>query len=220
MPSIRRSGGAVLFFYEGKLPAPDEDAFAAALQNRRFRTIEDAASEEISAGWITPVDPTGDSFAQEDMDAGAAVWLRVRIDKKQLPRKWLQIHRDVAEKAKGKKLSAKERRELKDDLSDKLLPRVLPTINMVDALLYPERKTVVLLNTSKSVGETFQKLFFESFQLPLEMADPLRLGFRSGLDPEAQHSLQRAEPIRWFREGEARTRRAVESNDDEMETEA
>ena len=50
--------------------------------------------------------------------------------------------------------------------------------------------------------------------------DPLRLGFRSGLDPEAQHSLQRAEPIRWFREGEARTRRAVESNDDEMETEA
>mgnify|MGYP000630663983 CR=1 FL=1 len=52
------------------------------------------------------------------------------------------------------------------------------------------------------------------------MADPLRLGFRSGLDPEAQHSLQRAEPIRWFREGEARTRRAVESNDDEMETEA
>ena len=99
-------------------------------------------------------------------------------------------------------------------------PRVLPTINMVDALLYPERKTVVLLNTSKSVGQTFQKLFFESFQLPLEMADPLRLGFRSGLDPEAQHSLQRAEPIRWFREGEARTRRAVESNDDEMETEA
>ena len=96
MPSIRRSGGAVLFFYEGKLPAPDEDAFSAALQNRRFRTIEDAASEEISAGWITPVDPTGDSFAQEDMDAGAAVWLRVRIDKKQLPRKWLQIHRDVA----------------------------------------------------------------------------------------------------------------------------
>ena len=43
-----------------------------------------------------------------------------------MPRKWLQIHRDVAEKAKGKKLSAKERRELKDDLTDKLLPRVLP----------------------------------------------------------------------------------------------
>ena len=217
MPSIRRSGGAVLFFYEGKLPAPDEDAFSAALQNRRFRTIEDAASEEISAGWITPVDPTGDSFAQEDMDAGAAVWLRVRIDKKQLPRKWLQIHRDVAEKAKGKKLSAKERRELKDDLMDKLLPRVLPAINMVDALLYHDRKTIVLLNTSKTVGETFQKLFFESFQLPLEMADPLRLGFRAGFDADTQHSLQRAEPIRWFREEKGKQRKDADEAMDDAE---
>jgi hypothetical protein len=217
MPSIRRSGGAVLFFWDGKLPRPDEEAFAEALNKRRFRTIEDAASEEVSAGWVTAVDPTGDSFASEDMDAGAATWIRFRIDKKQLPRKWLQIHRDVAEKAKGKKLSAKERRELKDDLMDKLLPRVLPAINMVDALLYHDRKTIVLLNTSKTVGETFQKLFFESFQLPLEMADPLRLGFRAGFDADTQHSLQRAEPIRWFREEKGKQRKDADEAMDDAE---
>lgn len=206
MPSIRRSGGAVYFFWDGKLPNPGDEAFSAALEKRRFRTIEDAASEEISAGWVTPVDPTGDSFSAEDMDAGNGAWLRFRIDKKQLPRKWLQIHRDVAEKAKGKKLSAKERRELKDDLMDKLLPRVLPAINMVDALLYAERKTVVLLNTSKAVSETFQKLFFESFQLPLEVADPLTIGRRTGFDADAQRALERAEPIRWFRDGATRAK--------------
>ena len=220
MPSIRRSGGAVYFFWDGKLPNPGDEAFAEALQKRRFRTIEDAASEEISSGWVTPVDPTGDSFAAEDMDAGNGAWLRIRIDKKQLPRKWLQIHRDVAEKAKGKKLSAKERRELKDDLMDKLLPRVLPTINMVDALLYHERKTVVLLNTSKAVGETFQKLFFESFQLPLEAADPLTIGRRGGIDAESQRALERAEPIRWFREGATRAKATDATVDEGEEAEA
>ncbi|MEQ1631711.1 MAG: recombination-associated protein RdgC [Planctomycetota bacterium] len=216
MPSIRRSGGAVAFFWQGKLLDPRDDAFAAVLQQQRFRTIEDAASEEVSIGWVTAVDPTGESFTNEDLDAGLATWLRLRIDKKQLPRKWLQVHRDVAEKAKGKKLSAKERRELKDDLMDKLLPRVLPTINMVDALLYHDRRTVILLNTSKSVGEAFDKLFFQTFQVTLEKSDPLQLGFQAGLDPETQHKLQRAEPVRWPKSepsDEPRRRRTVEQEE-------
>lgn len=201
MPSIRRSGGAVAYFWQGKLPDPADASFAEALHQHRFRTIEDAASEEVSVGWVSAGDPTGDSFEAEHLDAGSATWLRLRLDKKQLPRKWLQIHRDVAEKAKGKKLSAKERRELKDDLMDKLLPRVLPAVNFVDALLYAERKTVLLLNTSKSVGEAFTKLFFQTFGLALETSDPLRLGLACGLDPEAQHRLQRIEPVRWPKQG-------------------
>ena len=63
-------------------------------------TIENAASEETSVGWVTPADPTGDSFAVEDLDAGHATWLRMRIDTKKMPTKWLQIHRDAAEKAR------------------------------------------------------------------------------------------------------------------------
>lgn len=201
MPSIRRSGGAVAYFWQGKLSDPADARFAEALHKHRFRTIEDAASEEVSVGWVSAGDPTGDSFESEHLDAGAATWLRLRLDKKQLPRKWLQIHRDVAEKAKGKKLSAKERRELKDDLTDKLLPRVLPSVAFADALLYAERRTVLLLNTGKSVGEAFTKLFFQTFGLVLEASDPLRLGYQCGLDPETQHRLQRIEPVRWPQRG-------------------
>ncbi|MGE3175130.1 MAG: recombination-associated protein RdgC [Planctomycetota bacterium] len=197
MVTIRRSGGAFAFFWQGTLPDPREEEFAQALANQRFRTIVDAASEEVSVGWITASDPSGDHFAPEDLEAGAAFWLRMRVDKKQLPRKWLAIHRDTAEKAQGRKLSARERRELKDDLIDKLLPRVLPTVNMVDALLYFERRTILLLNTSKSVAEAFHKLFFQSFGLPLERADPLSLGRRTGIDADAQARLDRVDPMRW-----------------------
>ena len=197
MVSIRRGGGVIAFFWQGKLPDLQEEEFAQALADRRFRTIENAASEETSVGWVTALDPTGDSFAVEDMDAGSATWLRMRIDTKKMPTKWLQIHRTSAEKAAGRKLSARERRELKDDLMDKLLPRVLPTINFVDALLYPDRKTLLLLSTSKSTIEHFHKLFFETFHVPLERCDPLSLGMRTGIDGETISRMERADPIRW-----------------------
>ena len=197
MAAIRRSGGVVAFHWQGKLRDPRDDEFASSLEKRRFRTIENAASEEVSVGWVTPRDPTGDSFAWEDLDGGTGTWLRFRIDKKVLPKKWLQIHRDAAEKARGKKLSARERRELKDDLAEKLLPRVLPTINLVDALMFHEQKLVLLFATGKGAREAFGKLFFETFAVPLERGNPLQSGLHAGLSADEKRSLERAEPVRW-----------------------
>lgn len=197
MAAIRKSGGVVPYYWQGKILDPRDDAFAEALAPRRFRTIENAASEEVSVGWVTPADPTGDSFAVEDLDGGVGTWLRFRIDKKSMPMKWLQIHRDAAEKARGKRLSAKERKELKEDLMDQLLPRVLPTITLVDALLFHERKTVLLFATSKTAKEAFAKLFFETFSIQLEPADPLQSGLRADISPEQRAALERLEPVRW-----------------------
>lgn len=197
MASIRRSGGVVAFHWQGKIADPNDASFAEALAQRRFRTIENAASEEVSVGWVTAADPTGDSFAAEDLDGGVGTWLRLRIDKKVLPKKWLMIHRDAAEKARGKKLSARERRELKDDLTEKLLPRTLPTVNLVDALLFADKKTVLLFATSKSVREAFGKLFFETFSVPLDRANPLQCALRANLGDVANEALDRLEPVRW-----------------------
>ena len=197
MAAIRKSGGVAPFFWQGKILDPRDDEFAEALCPHRFRTIENAASEEVSVGWVTPADPTGDSFATEDLDGGVGTWLRFRIDKKSMPMKWLQIHRDAAEKARGKKLSAKERKELKEDLMDQLLPRVLPTIMLVDALLFHARKTVLLFATSRTAREAFTKLFFETFTLQLAPADPLQSGLRADLSPDQRHALERLEPIHW-----------------------
>ncbi|MBM4059658.1 MAG: recombination-associated protein RdgC [Planctomycetes bacterium] len=197
MAAIRRSGGVAGFYWQGKLPDPGGAPFAEALAERRFRTIEHAATEEVSVGWVTPKDPTGDSFAAEDLDGGAGTWLRMRVDKKTLPKKWLAIHRDAAEKARGRKLSARERRELKDDLTEKLLPRVLPTVNLVDALLFHDRKTVLLFASGRAVREAFGKLFLETFAVPLERESPFTCAQRARLGAEANAALERLEPMRW-----------------------
>ena len=197
MTAFRRSGSFVAFTWSEKILDPRDAAFAEALRTRRFRTIENAASEEVSVGWCTPVDPTGATFAIEDLDGGSGTWLRFRMDKKTMPKERLRTHLDAAAKARGKRLSARERRELRDSLAESMLPRVLPTITKVDALLFHERKLVLLFATSKAAREAFGKLFFESLGVALERMNPLRAGLLASLSDEQRHDLERLEPIRW-----------------------
>ena len=194
---FRRSGSVACFFVEGSMTDPQGDAFRAALAEHRFRTIENAASEETSVGWVTQADPTGGSFESEDLDADQATWLRVRIDKKSAPTKWLQIHRAAAERSAGRKLTAAERRDLKEDLLGKLLPRVLPSIQLVDALYYPDRKMILLFATSAALKEHFLSLFYKTFGVSLSTADPHRLALSMDLSKAEADQLADVRPVAW-----------------------
>ena len=158
--SLRRGGSAVAFTW-------DQHAVPSSLlgqmRTHRFRSIETAASEEVSVGWCTPGDPTGDSFDLEDMDAGGHWWLRFRVDSKKFPASKLAMEIANAERSRGKRLSARERRELKDDLHEKLLPGILPRTQFVDVLVHRDLHTALLLSTSKAARESFGKLCKDAF---------------------------------------------------------
>ena len=194
---FRRSGSIACFFVEGKLPSPEQPSFSEALAQHRFRTIENAASEEVSIGWVTPSDPTGDTFAVEDMSHGSGYWLRMRIDKKSLPAKWVAIYRSAAERSTGRALSVREKRELKQDLMSKLLPRVLPSVNFVEALYFPKRRVILLFATSRNLQESFAKLVRDTFDTHLEVASPLRMAHETKLAREQREYLERVSPVRW-----------------------
>ena len=51
--------------------------------------------------------------------------------------------------------------------------------------------------TGKGTREAFGELFFETFTVPLERANPLQCGLRAGLGADSKHQLERAEPVRW-----------------------
>lgn len=210
---FRRSGSFVCFFFEGSGPDPLGESFLEALANHRFRTIENAASEETSTGWVTRNDPSGGSFEREDMDCDAAVWMRMRIDKKSAPTKWLQIHRQAEERSAGRKLSAKERKELKEDLLSKLLPRVLPTIALVDALFFPKQRMIMLFGTSKAVKEAFLSLFYRTFSVSLRAADPYQLAMSLDLDSTRKHALETVTPVQWPSDRKTRPAAVVASDD-------
>jgi DNA recombination-dependent growth factor C len=188
---FRRSGGFVTFLVAGKLPAPDSQGFRDALAQHRFRTIETAAAEQVSVGWVTPRDPTGETFEPEHMRCGNAWWLRVRVDRKQLPAAWVAIYRAAAEHGAGRPLSVREKRELREDLERKLLPRVLPAVKLVDVLWLPERGAMLLFATSRAAQEQFERLVRLTFGKQIEPAAPLRLAQALGL--QADH----LSPVRW-----------------------
>ncbi len=222
MAMFRRSGSVACFFYEGELPRPGEEAFQQALLEHRFRTIENAASEETSIGWVTPDDPTGDQFTPESMDADHGIWLRFRIDRKKLPQAWVAIHRATAERAAGRKLSAKEKKELKEDLMETLLPRVLPTVTLIDAVCFPERNLVQLFASSNSAKEAFAKLFAETFNLLFEEGGPQQWALATGLDHDGVDALARTSAVPWPRgksTGEPEIRRPQPARESEPEPE-
>lgn len=209
---FRRSGSVVSYYVAGDLGDPRAESFAAALAKQRFRTIEQAASEETSFGWVTANDPTGDSFEFDDLDLDRFVWLRMRVDTKRLPSTWLRIHRSVAERGAGRPLSVRERRELRDDLCRKLLPRTLPAVQFIDALWHREERRVLLFATSTRLREAFESLFVRTFAQSLEQAGPLAIAERAKLDAERQAYLAEVSPVPWPRErrGRAPRRAATE----------
>ncbi len=211
---FRRSGGTTAYFVEGKTPATDSPSFAAALTAQRFRSIETASSEEMSIGWVSPGDPTGESFLVEDMALDDAVWLRVRVDRKKLPTVWVGIHRTEAERSRGRALSARERKELRVELEQRLLPRILPSVQLVDALWHPGRKLLLLFATSNALREEFQKLFVRSFGVQLVEAGPRELAERSGIARDAVLYLNEVAPVRWPRIGEDQGALAGSDGDD------
>lgn len=190
---ITRGGGLTAFRILGATPDYQDEPFSEKLREQRFRTIENAASEEVSIGWVTPGDPSGESFDLEDMDAGiGGAWLRFRVDKKSLPTKKVQLHIRAAERAKGSRLSAKERRELKDDLAEQLLPRVIPTIRLVDALVTPSR--VLLFSSAKAACESFASLWWHTFGSNLA---PLCSRGLADLAITDAGRIENLDPIRW-----------------------
>ncbi|MBK8975201.1 MAG: recombination-associated protein RdgC [Planctomycetes bacterium] len=200
---FRRSGSFVAFHVEGRMPAPRSADFAGAMASQRFRSIEDAASEEASVGWVTPGDPTGDTFELEDLDLDRALWLRIRIDRKRLPAVWLRIRRGQAERSAGRKLSAAERRELKDALMDELLPRVLPAVQLVDVLYDPEQRLALLFGTATGLRDEFRKLWFRTFASDVVESDAGSLARRVGLDAAAERYLDEVSPVPWLRDRRA-----------------
>ena len=199
---FRRSGSFVCFLVEGSLPEPRRPEFAAALAEQRFRDIQDAAEETVGIGWITPLDPSGETFEVDDMDHDAGTWLRLRMDKKALPPRWVAVYRSAAERSLGRPMNRRERQELLADLREKLLPRLLPAVNLIDALYHPPSRRILLFATGKGVREEFARLFHRTFEKAhLLPADPHYLARAARLRREEQAYLEEVAPVPWPRRG-------------------
>lgn len=156
MKPLRRSGGLIAFTVEEQ----DWDACGAKVAGQRFRSIDTAASEEVSVGWCRPDDPSGGNTTHEELSSGTA-WLRFRVDVKKLPAVRKQLELSAVEYGAGRRLSARERREALAEIESRLLPNTPPRTQFFDVLVSRDR--AVLLSASKAAAEHFGKLWRATF---------------------------------------------------------
>lgn len=184
--TLRRGGSMTAFTWTGNIAANEEMDLVLALAQHRFRSIDAAASEEVSVGWCSPSDPTGDTFDGLFL-AASLLWLRVRIDRKKLPAVELQKAVANAERSRGRPLSARERRELKDSLHEALLPRLLPRSAFVDVLVDMHHGVGAVFATGQSTREAVAKLIDETFGVKYAPLGPLELGARAAVQDQFPH---------------------------------
>lgn len=171
---FRRSGTLLAYRVTGRIPKPVD--LEAKLSPHRFRSIDAAANEDSSSGWVSPGDPTGNTFDADDMEFGRLVWLRIRIDVKKLPAARVQIERTAAERSLGRPMSVRERREWKAELEERLLPSTLPRTQFVDVLWAPKRGAAFAFAPSKAAREEVERLLTRTFGVSLLPMDPECLG--------------------------------------------
>ncbi len=172
---FRRNGSLVRYFLDGELPASDEDILLG-LHEHRFRSIERAAGEVTSVGWVSPGDPSGNEFLREEICLPSFLRFRMRIDRKRVPPVWMRIHMEAEIKARGgRRPGPKERREIRADIEEKLLPRVLPTVRLAEISVDRSKGRLLLFGTSISVRDECCALFHKTFGIRLREAGPSEL---------------------------------------------
>jgi hypothetical protein len=207
----RRSGSVTRFFLEGPLPQAGDPRWLKAFGQHRFKTIEDSSSEEESTGWVSYADPTGGLFPEEDCLLEQVVCVRLRIDRKKAPARWLQIRLNQELRGAGK-VSPQRRKEIKQRILDELLPRVLPTVTLIDVLIRPRTRELLLFSTGIGAGDALRKLVLTTFGAKARPADARQTALHGKLPPEMLKLLDRAAPTS-FASG-ARETAVTETADD------
>jgi DNA recombination-dependent growth factor C len=195
VPPFRRSGSFVRFFVEGTAPAPqrsqsDSDEFVLALAENRFTSIERSASEAVSVGWVSPSDPSGGDFTRDEIAMGDLLRLRMRVDRKKLPRAWMAIYMTAEVRARnGHGVTAAERADIRADIERRLMPRLLPTVQFIDVIWNLKNNTVLFFATSDFLCAECAKLFAKTWSVKLIEVNPTSLAQRSRLPEDMLNRL-------------------------------
>jgi recombination associated protein RdgC len=158
------------------VPAGREERFVRGVRAHAFMAIDPVSAEDTSFGWVAPLDDDDvDLTTRKIWHAGAngtELRLGIRTDtlkppadevKRQVAQRTAQIEAD-----EGRKLSRRERKGLKEEVTRQLRQRAFPRRNVVQVVWRTEEGRLYLSSPSKKGVERFLDLFAKSFGLKIE----------------------------------------------------
>jgi hypothetical protein len=183
-------------------PRLDREAVAAAVTRRAFRDVDPAAGGDREAcGWVGIHDPLATAFTPADLFFAHWLVLGFRYDRLAVPAKLLGLERRRAEAARCaergvERLSAAERKEIREEVEARLLARALPTPRLFDCAWNLETGRVYLSGRQRAVCEAFAELFRHTFGVRPVPLIPYLAAEHLGLAARAVEAVRAVEPAR------------------------
>lgn len=167
----------------------------------QFR-IQDIDTEpaELSIGWTNLFDPFNPDFSGSSFLVASYFVFSLRIDKKSVPVKVINKHTDIQQKKRLEEtgrdfLSKNERKQLKEEVKQRLLLRVPSVPNVFDLVWDYDHSQLWFFSTQKAANEELESLFLKSFNISLVKLFPYTLAdFELGLSDTEKDCLLKLKP--------------------------
>jgi recombination associated protein RdgC len=177
----------------------EREKIAKAVTKRAFRESDDVGDPRQSWGWIAIHDPLLTTFTPADLFFHHYLVLAFRYDKRLVPPKLLFLERRRLENerkaARGvTKLGAAERREIKDEIAQRLVTRALPTPRLFDVVWNLQNGRVYFSGKLRAARDAFADCFRDTFGVaPLPLI-PYLAAEHVGLEGRQLEAVRAVEP--------------------------
>jgi hypothetical protein len=184
----------------GAIATPSESA-------RSARATPRSATRSSHGAGITIHDPLLPAFTPADCFFHHYLVLGFRYDKRLVPPKLLMLERRrLEERAQGdarvSKLGAAERREIKDEIHERLIARALPTPRLFDVVWNVDTGRVYFSGKLRAARDAFTDCFRETFGVvPVPLIRNLAAE-HMGLKPSQVDAFRAVEPATFVGVGE------------------
>ena len=188
------------------------DALAAAVSRRAFREPElDLGDRREASGWVGIHDPLVTELAASDLFFQHYLVVGFRWDRRVVPPKllWLERRRLEAERRAERgveRLSAPERKEIREEVAQRLMTRALPVPRLFDCIWNLDTGHVYFTGKVRAAREAFTECFRQTFGVGPVPLIPYLAAEHVGLDAHHVEALRAVEPASLVAEESPRVR--------------
>jgi len=179
----------------------DRDAVARTVTRHAFRDADvEAGADAQSAGWVGVHDPLSVKFTPGDLFFQRYLVVGFRQDIRTVPAKLLWIERRRLEETRKAemgvpRLGASVRREIKEEVAQRLLARALPAPRLFDCVWNLETGRVYFTGKVRVAREAFAELFRKTFGvMPVPMI-PYLTAEHVELPPAVVEAVRAVDPV-------------------------
>jgi hypothetical protein len=176
------------------------EALAAAVCRRAFRDLElDVGERPESSGWVGIHDPLVTELGPADLFFQHYLVVGFRWDRRVVPPKLLWIERRRLEEQRRaergvERLSAPERKEIRDEVARRLMARALPVPRLFDCIWNLDTGHLYFTGKVRAAREAFAECFRQTFGVAPVPLIPYLAAEHVGLDAHQVEAVRAVEP--------------------------